>query len=63
MALCAALLACEHSGTREAIQADYKTAVLTLTIPKRAEAKPKQIKSERGAQAAAAGARKQPQRS
>ena len=28
----------------EAIQADYKNGVLTLSIPKREEAKPKQIK-------------------
>jgi HSP20 family protein len=28
----------------EAIQADYKNGVLTLTVPKREEAKPKQIK-------------------
>lgn len=28
----------------EAIQADYRNGVLTVTIPKRAEAKPKQIK-------------------
>lgn len=41
----------------EAIQADYKDGVLTLTIPKREEAKPKQIKVNVGAQAAAAAAR------
>jgi len=41
----------------EAIKADYKDGVLTLTIPKREEAKPKQIKVSVGAQAAAAGAR------
>ena len=41
----------------EAINADYKDGVLTLTIPKREEAKPKQIKVSVGAQAAAAGAR------
>jgi len=41
----------------EAIKADYKDGVLTLTIPKREEAKPKQIKVNVGAQAAAAGAR------
>jgi HSP20 family protein len=38
----------------EAIKADYKDGVLTLTIPKREEAKPKQIKVNVGAQAAAA---------
>src|SRR5258707_10148409 len=41
----------------EAIKADYKDGVLTLTIPKREEAKPKQIKVNVGAQAAVAGAR------
>lgn len=39
----------------EAITADYKDGVLTLTIPKREEAKPKQIKVNVGAQAAAVG--------
>jgi HSP20 family protein len=41
----------------EAIKADYKDGVLTLSIPKREEAKPKQIKVNVGAQAAAAAAR------
>ena len=41
----------------EAIKAEYKDGVLTLTIPKREEAKPKQIKVNVGAQAAAAAAR------
>ena len=41
----------------EAIKADYKDGVLTLTIPKREEAKPKQIKVNVGVQAAAAAAR------
>src|SRR5260221_13472812 len=41
----------------EAIKADYKDGVLTLTIPKREEAKPKQIKVNVGAHAAVAGAR------
>src|ERR1700756_2014340 len=41
----------------EAIKADYKDGVLTLTIPKREEAKPKQIKVSVGGQAAAAAAR------
>jgi HSP20 family protein len=42
----------------EAIQADYKNGVLTLSIPKREEAKPKQIKVRvEGPAAAAAGAR------
>ena len=41
----------------EAIKAEYKHGVLTLTIPKREEAKPKQIKVNVGGQAAAAAAR------
>jgi HSP20 family protein len=41
----------------EAIKADYKDGVLTLLIPKREEAKPKQIKVSVGVQAAAAAAR------
>jgi HSP20 family protein len=43
----------------EAIKADYQNGVLTLTVPKREEAKPKQIKVNVGApaMAAAAGAR------
>ena len=41
----------------EAIQAEYKNGVLTLSVPKREEAKPKQIKVQVGAQAVAAGAR------
>lgn len=41
----------------EAIKADYKDGVLTLSIPKREEAKPKQIKVNVSAQAAAAAAR------
>jgi HSP20 family protein len=43
----------------EAIKADYQNGMLTLNIPKREEAKPKQIKVNVGtpAVAAAAGAR------
>jgi HSP20 family protein len=43
----------------EAIKADYQNGVLTLTVPKREEAKPKQIKVSVGtpAMAAAAGTR------
>jgi HSP20 family protein len=43
----------------EAIKADYQNGVLTLNIPKREEAKPKQIKINVGtpAMAAAAGAK------
>jgi HSP20 family protein len=40
----------------EAIKADYQNGVLTLTIPKREEAKPKQIKVNVGNPAAAAAA-------
>lgn len=42
----------------EAIKAEYKDGVLTLSIPKREEAKPKQIKVQVGAPAAAAAAAK-----
>ena len=38
----------------EAIKADYKDGVLTLSVPKREEAKPKQIKVNVASQAAAA---------
>jgi HSP20 family protein len=41
----------------EAIKADYKDGVLTLSIPKREEAKPKQIKVQVGNTAAAAAAK------
>jgi HSP20 family protein len=40
----------------EAIKADYQNGVLTLNIPKREEAKPKQIKVNVGAPAAMAAA-------
>jgi HSP20 family protein len=40
----------------EAIKADYKDGVLTLSIPKREEAKPKQIRVNVGGQTAAAAA-------
>lgn len=48
-----------NSVKSEAIRADYQNGVLTLSIPKREEAKPKQIKVNVGtpAIAAAAGAR------
>jgi HSP20 family protein len=39
----------------EAIKADYQNGVLTLSIPKREEAKPKQIKVNVGTAVAAAG--------
>ena len=42
----------------EAIKADYQNGVLTLTIPKREEAKPKQIKVNVAAPAMAAAAGK-----
>jgi HSP20 family protein len=41
----------------EAIKANYKDGVLTLSIPKREEAKPKQIKVNVGGQTAAAAGR------
>ena len=41
----------------DAIKADYQNGVLTLTIPKREEAKPKQIKVNVGTSAAAAAGR------
>ena len=48
-----------NSVKSDAIKADYQNGVLTLSIPKREEAKPKQIKVNVGtpATAAAAGAR------
>ena len=48
-----------NSVNSEAIKADYQNGVLTLSIPKREEAKPKQIKVNVGthAMAATAGAR------
>jgi HSP20 family protein len=41
----------------DAIKAEYRDGVLTLSVPKREEAKPKQIKVNVGGQAAAAMAR------
>src|SRR5213079_3458977 len=41
----------------DAIKADYQNGVLTLTIPKREEAKPKQVKVNVGTQAAGTPAR------
>jgi HSP20 family protein len=47
-----------NSVKSDAIKADYQNGVLTLSIPKREEAKPKQIKVNVGTQQAmAAGAR------
>src|ERR1700676_98011 len=48
-----------NSVKSDAIKADYQNGVLTLSIPKREEAKPKQIKVNVGtpAMAAAAGAK------
>src|SRR2546428_13102343 len=45
-----------NSVNAEAIKADYHNGVLTLTLPKREEAKPKQIKVNVGHGAAAAAA-------
>src|SRR5437879_5337983 len=45
-----------NSVNAEAIKADYHNGVLTLTLPKREEAKPKQIKVNVGNGAAAAAA-------
>jgi len=47
-----------NSVNAEAIQADYQNGVLTLSIPKREEAKPKQIKVNVGTPAVAAAAAK-----
>jgi len=46
-----------NSVNTEAIKADYKDGVLTLSIPKREEAKPKQIKVQVGNTAVAAAAK------
>ena len=45
-----------NSVNSEAIKADYQNGVLTLSIPKREEAKPKQIKVNVGAPTMAAAA-------
>jgi HSP20 family protein len=45
-----------NSVNSEAIKADYQNGVLTLSIPKREEAKPKQIKVNVATQAKAAAA-------
>ncbi len=45
-----------NSVNSEAIKADYQNGVLMLSIPKREEAKPKQIKVNVGTRAMAAGA-------
>jgi HSP20 family protein len=45
-----------NSVNTEAIKADYRDGVLTLSIPKREEAKPKQIKVNVGGQTAVAAA-------
>jgi HSP20 family protein len=47
-----------NSVNADAIKADYQNGVLTLTIPKREEAKPKQIKVNVGTPAMAAAAGK-----
>jgi HSP20 family protein len=46
-----------NSVKSDAIKADYQNGVLTLSIPKREEAKPKQIKVNVGTPAMAAAAR------
>ncbi len=45
-----------NSVNSEAIKADYQNGVLTLSIPKKEEAKPKQIKVNVGTPAMAASA-------
>src|SRR3979490_5778 len=45
-----------NSVNSDAIKADYQNGVLTLTIPKKEEAKPKQIKATVGTPAMAASA-------
>src|SRR5438445_12965391 len=47
-----------NSVNADAIKAEYQNGVLALTIPKREEAKPKQIKVNVGTQAMAAAAAK-----
>src|SRR5467141_2086673 len=47
-----------NSVNADAIKAEYQNGVLTLTIPKREESKPKQIKVNVGTQAMAAAAAK-----
>jgi|SRR5215470_15166075 len=47
--------ALSNTVNSEAIKADYQNGVLTLSVPKREEAKPKQIKVNVSAAAAAAG--------
>src|SRR4030088_3360080 len=47
-----------NSVNADAIKAEYQNGVLTLSIPKREEAKPKQIKVNVGTQAMAAAAAK-----
>ncbi len=48
-----------NSVNAEAIKADYQNGVLTLSIPKREEAKPKQIKVNVGTPALSQGAPQQ----
>src|SRR5580693_7940620 len=45
-----------NTGNSEAIKAEYQNGVLTLSIPKREESKPKQIKVNVGTPAVAAAA-------
>ena len=55
-ALCGPLR-CHRRLISEQVKADYENGVLAITLPKKAEAKPKQIKVGIGGQAQGSGAK------